>query len=100
MMSGDMCMLMWRSRSPSSLMDAPRAAVWGRSGSSIAPVRIVVVAVGRARAPFADDIAHYERLLGRHVRLETIELREAKAAPERPREALAKEAAAVLRRVP
>jgi 23S rRNA (pseudouridine1915-N3)-methyltransferase len=63
-------------------------------------VRIVVVAVGKARAPFADDIAHYERLLGRHVRLETIELREARAAPERPREALAQEAAAVLKRVP
>jgi 23S rRNA (pseudouridine1915-N3)-methyltransferase len=62
-------------------------------------VRIVVVAVGRARAPFADDIAHYERLLRRHVRLETIEVREGKAAPDRPREGLAQEAGAALRRV-
>jgi 23S rRNA (pseudouridine1915-N3)-methyltransferase len=39
-------------------------------------VRIVVVAVGRLRPPFADDIQHYQKLLARHVRLELIEVRE------------------------
>jgi 23S rRNA (pseudouridine1915-N3)-methyltransferase len=39
-------------------------------------VRIVVVAVGRLRPPFADDVQHYQRLLARHVRLELIEVRE------------------------
>jgi 23S rRNA (pseudouridine1915-N3)-methyltransferase len=39
-------------------------------------VRIVVVAVGRLRPPFADDVQHYQKLLARHVRLELVELRE------------------------
>jgi 23S rRNA (pseudouridine1915-N3)-methyltransferase len=39
-------------------------------------VRIVVVAVGRLRPPFADDIQHYQKLLARHVRLELAEVRE------------------------
>jgi 23S rRNA (pseudouridine1915-N3)-methyltransferase len=50
-------------------------------------VRIIVVAVGRLRPPFADDVQHYQKLLGRHVRLESIELREeervARRLPER-----------------
>jgi 23S rRNA (pseudouridine1915-N3)-methyltransferase len=39
-------------------------------------VRIVVVAVGRLRPPFADDVQHYQKLIARHVRLELIEVRE------------------------
>jgi len=39
-------------------------------------VRIVVVAVGRLRPPFVDDVQHYEKLLARHVRLELVEVRE------------------------
>jgi len=39
-------------------------------------VRIVVVAVGRLRPPFVDDVAHYSKLLGRHARVELLELRE------------------------
>jgi 23S rRNA (pseudouridine1915-N3)-methyltransferase len=39
-------------------------------------VRIVVVAVGRLRPPFADDVQHYQKLLARHVRLELAEVRE------------------------
>ena len=39
-------------------------------------MRIVVLAVGRLRPPFADDVQHYKRLLARHVRLELIEVRE------------------------
>lgn len=39
-------------------------------------MRIIVVAVGRLRPPFADDVAHYEKLLSRYARLEMVELRE------------------------
>ena len=39
-------------------------------------MRVVVVAVGRLRPPFADDVQHYQKLLARHVRLELIEVRE------------------------
>jgi 23S rRNA (pseudouridine1915-N3)-methyltransferase len=50
-------------------------------------VRILVVAVGRLRPPFADDVQHYQKLLARHVRLELIEVREddqvARRVPER-----------------
>jgi 23S rRNA (pseudouridine1915-N3)-methyltransferase len=39
-------------------------------------VRLLVVAVGRLRPPFADDVQHYQKLLARHVRLELVEVRE------------------------
>ena len=39
-------------------------------------MRIVVLAVGRLRPPFADDVAHYQKLLAGHARLELIELRQ------------------------
>jgi 23S rRNA (pseudouridine1915-N3)-methyltransferase len=44
-------------------------------------VQVVVISVGRLREPYADDVAHYTKLLGRYVRLTQIELRE--GAPER-----------------
>jgi 23S rRNA (pseudouridine1915-N3)-methyltransferase len=39
-------------------------------------VRILVVAVGRLRPPYADDVRHYQKLIARHTRLELIEVRE------------------------
>jgi 23S rRNA (pseudouridine1915-N3)-methyltransferase len=46
-----------------------------------------VLAVGRGRAPYADDLAHYEKLLSRQARVEVVELREdeqiARRIPER-----------------
>lgn len=39
-------------------------------------MRIVVVAVGRLRPPFSDDVQHYRKLLAGHARLEMIEVRE------------------------
>jgi 23S rRNA (pseudouridine1915-N3)-methyltransferase len=39
-------------------------------------VRILVVAVGRLRPPYADDVQHYQKLIARHARLELIEVRE------------------------
>jgi 23S rRNA (pseudouridine1915-N3)-methyltransferase len=50
-------------------------------------VRIVVVAVGKLRPPFADDVAHYQKLLAGQARVELIEVREnehvAKRVPDR-----------------
>ena len=39
-------------------------------------MRIIVVAVGKLRPPFADDVQHYQKLLAGHTRLELIEVRE------------------------
>ncbi len=39
-------------------------------------MRIVVVALGRLRPPFADDVRHYQKLLAGHTRLELVEVRE------------------------
>jgi 23S rRNA (pseudouridine1915-N3)-methyltransferase len=50
-------------------------------------VKIVVLAVGRLRPPFADDVQHYQKLLARHARVELVEVREdeqvARRIPER-----------------
>jgi 23S rRNA (pseudouridine1915-N3)-methyltransferase len=50
-------------------------------------VRIIVVAVGRLRPPFADDVRHYQGLLARHARVELAEVRDdeqvARRIPER-----------------
>jgi 23S rRNA (pseudouridine1915-N3)-methyltransferase len=54
-------------------------------------VRLIIICVGKIRPPFADDVAHYERLLARHARIETIELPE--TDPER-------EGQAILKRIP
>ncbi len=39
-------------------------------------MRTIVLAVGRLRPPFADDVQHYQKLLARHTRVEMVELRE------------------------
>jgi 23S rRNA (pseudouridine1915-N3)-methyltransferase len=46
-------------------------------------VRIVVVAVGKLRPPFADDVQHYQKLLGRYARVEMVEVREDEQAARR-----------------
>jgi len=38
-------------------------------------VRILLLAVGRLRPPYADDVAHYQQLLAGHARLELVEVR-------------------------
>ena len=48
----------------------------GHRASIAAPVRTIVLAVGRLRPPYADDVQHYQKLLARHTRLELIELRD------------------------
>jgi 23S rRNA (pseudouridine1915-N3)-methyltransferase len=37
-------------------------------------VRYFVVAVGKARAPYADDLAHYAKLLSRYARVDVVEV--------------------------
>ncbi len=39
-------------------------------------MRVTVLSVGRLRPPYEDDVRHYEKLLGRYVRLELVEVRE------------------------
>jgi len=39
-------------------------------------VRLIVLAVGRLRPPYADDVQHYQKLIARHARLELVEVRE------------------------
>jgi 23S rRNA (pseudouridine1915-N3)-methyltransferase len=58
-------MLMWRS------------APWWSSFTRLVsqPVRVIVVGEARMRPPFADDVAHYRRLLSRYVKLELVEVR-------------------------
>jgi len=50
-------------------------------------VKVVVVAVGRLRPPYADDVQHYQRLLARHTKVELVEVRDdeqaARRVPER-----------------
>lgn len=46
-------------------------------------MRLIVLSVGRLRPPWADDVAHYEKLLGRYARLELVEVREDAQVPGR-----------------
>lgn len=39
-------------------------------------MKVSLIVVGKARAPYLDDLAHYEKLLRPYVKLETIELRD------------------------
>jgi 23S rRNA (pseudouridine1915-N3)-methyltransferase len=39
-------------------------------------MRTILLAVGRLRPPFADDVQHYQKLLAGHARLELVQLRD------------------------
>ncbi len=39
-------------------------------------MRIIVLAVGRLRPPYSDDVQHYLKMLARHARVESIEVRQ------------------------
>jgi 23S rRNA (pseudouridine1915-N3)-methyltransferase len=56
-------------------------------GPSIAQVRYTVLAVAKVRPPYADDEAHYRRLLARQARVDVIEVADdaalARRVPER-----------------
>jgi 23S rRNA (pseudouridine1915-N3)-methyltransferase len=46
-------------------------------------MRISVIAVGRLRPPFQDDVEHYRKLLAGHARVELVEVREDERVPKR-----------------
>jgi 23S rRNA (pseudouridine1915-N3)-methyltransferase len=46
-------------------------------------VRLLLICVGKVKPPFADDVAHYERLLRPHVRMETVEVSDAASVAKR-----------------
>jgi 23S rRNA (pseudouridine1915-N3)-methyltransferase len=46
-------------------------------------VKYTVLAVGRIRPPFADDLEHYARMLAGHARVEQIEVRDSDAVERR-----------------
>jgi 23S rRNA (pseudouridine1915-N3)-methyltransferase len=46
-------------------------------------MRISVIAVGRLRPPFQDDVDHYRKMLGGLARVELIEVREEERVPQR-----------------
>jgi len=46
-------------------------------------VRYSVVAIGKARPPYADDLQHYEKLLSRHARVDVIEVADEDALERR-----------------
>jgi 23S rRNA (pseudouridine1915-N3)-methyltransferase len=51
-------------------------------------MRISVIAVGRVRPPFRDDVEHYRKMLAGHVKLDLIEVRgDEKVAPRIPERA-------------
>src|ERR1700704_5586857 len=83
MISGEKWMLIWRSCASSSSVIWLLAQVGVEAGASIAAVRIIVLAVGRLRPPFADDVQHYQKLLAGHARVEMVELREDERVPRR-----------------
>ena len=39
-------------------------------------MRLFIVAVGRLRPPYQDDVQHYRKMLGRYAKIEAIELRD------------------------
>ncbi len=46
-------------------------------------MKIVVLAVGRLRPPYADDVQHYRKLLAGHARIELVELKADDQVPRR-----------------
>ena len=46
-------------------------------------MKYTVVAVGRMRAPFADDLAHYLKMLGGHAKVGVVEVKDEDAVARR-----------------
>ena len=62
-----------------------RSAPWSSSFTGLVSRTVQVAVLGevRIRAPYADDVAHYSKLLSRHVRLELVQARDAQAVARR-----------------
>ena len=46
-------------------------------------MRISLIAVGRLRPPFQDDVEHYRKMLAGHVKVDQVEVREDEKVPPR-----------------
>jgi 23S rRNA (pseudouridine1915-N3)-methyltransferase len=46
-------------------------------------MRISLIAVGRLRPPYQDDIEHYRKMLAGHVKIDLVEVREDEKVPPR-----------------
>jgi 23S rRNA (pseudouridine1915-N3)-methyltransferase len=46
-------------------------------------MRISLIAVGRLRPPYQDDVEHYRKMLAGHARVELVEVREDEKVPPR-----------------
>jgi 23S rRNA (pseudouridine1915-N3)-methyltransferase len=46
-------------------------------------MRISVIAVGRLRPPYQDDVEHYRKMLAGHVKVDLVEVREDEKVPPR-----------------
>jgi 23S rRNA (pseudouridine1915-N3)-methyltransferase len=46
-------------------------------------MRISLIAVGRLRPPYQDDVEHYRKMLAGHVKLDVVEVREDEKVPPR-----------------
>jgi 23S rRNA (pseudouridine1915-N3)-methyltransferase len=46
-------------------------------------MRISVIAVGRLRPPYQDDVEHYRKLIAGHARVDLVEVREDEKVPPR-----------------
>jgi 23S rRNA (pseudouridine1915-N3)-methyltransferase len=46
-------------------------------------MRISVIAVGRLRPPYQDDVEHYRKLLAGHVKVDLVEVRQDEKVPPR-----------------
>ena len=68
-------------------VELPVAALVLHGPPSIAQVRYTVLAVGKVKPPYADDVAHYERLLAKQARVDVVEVADddavARRIPER-----------------
>ena len=64
-------------------VELPVAALVLHGPPSIAQVRYTVLAVGKVKPPYADDVAHYERLLAKQARVDVIEVADDEAVARR-----------------
>jgi 23S rRNA (pseudouridine1915-N3)-methyltransferase len=64
-------------------VELPFAVLVLHGPPSIAQVRYTVLAVGKVKPPYADDVAHYERLLARQARVDVIEVADDEALARR-----------------
>jgi len=77
-----------------------KASIATRDPDRRRPVILTVVGEARVRAPFADDVAHYRKLLARYVKLELVEVRPKPVDTRLRRESPFRPAEAVARRIP